>query len=60
MRFETGDRFTVHANSQKRFSERDHANIVSWNRYPSGCHFATRDATDLLVSDIRGFYRALR
>jgi epoxide hydrolase len=46
--------------SVRRFSERDHANIVSWNRYPSGSHFATRDATDLLVSDIRGFYRALR
>lgn len=46
--------------SVRRFSERDHANIVSWNRYPSGSHFATRDATDLLISDIRGFYRALR
>jgi hypothetical protein len=46
--------------SVRRFSERDHSNIVSWNRYPSGSHFATRDATDLLVSDIRGFYRGLR
>jgi pimeloyl-ACP methyl ester carboxylesterase len=46
--------------SVRRFAERDHSNIVSWNRYPSGGHFATRDATDLLISDIRGFYRALR
>jgi pimeloyl-ACP methyl ester carboxylesterase len=46
--------------SVRRFSERDHAHIVSWNRYASGSHFATRDATDLLISDIRGFYRQLR
>jgi hypothetical protein len=46
--------------SIRRLAERDHANIVSWNRYPTGSHFATRDATDLLVDDIRGFYRTLR
>jgi hypothetical protein len=42
--------------SVRRFADRDHANIVSWNRYDQGSHFATRDATDLLVSDIRGFF----
>jgi epoxide hydrolase len=46
--------------SVRRFANRDHANIVSWNRYEQGSHFATRDATDLLVSDIRGFFRDLR
>jgi hypothetical protein len=38
--------------SIRQFAERDHANIVSWNRYDRGSHFATRDATDLLMSDI--------
>jgi epoxide hydrolase len=46
--------------SIRKFSDRDHANIVSWNRYDRGSHFATRDATDLLVSDIRDFFRELR
>jgi hypothetical protein len=52
--------FAADFQSVRAFSERDHANIVSWNRYASGSHFATRDATDLLISDIRGFYRPLR
>jgi pimeloyl-ACP methyl ester carboxylesterase len=46
--------------SIRKFADRDHANIVSWNRYETGGHFATRDAPDLLVSDIRDFYRPLR
>jgi epoxide hydrolase len=46
--------------SVRKFADRDHANIVSWNRYEQGSHFATRDAPDLLVSDIRGFFRSLR
>lgn len=46
--------------SVRRFSERDHANIVSWNHYERGSHFAPHDAPDLLVSDIRQFFRGLR
>ena len=46
--------------SIRKFAERDHANIISWNRYDRGSHFAPVDATDLLVSDIRDFYRPLR
>jgi hypothetical protein len=46
--------------SIRRFAERDHANIVSWNRYDRGSHFSPVDAGDLLVADIRAFYRALR
>lgn len=42
------------------FADRDQTNIVSWNRHDRGSHFATRDATDLLVADIRAFYRPLR
>jgi hypothetical protein len=46
--------------SIRRFAERDHANIVSWNRYDRGSHFSPHDASDLLVDDIRQFFRALR
>jgi epoxide hydrolase len=46
--------------SVRRFADRDHANIVSWNRYDRGSHFAPHDAPDLLVGDIRAFFRSLR
>ena len=44
----------------RRFAERDHKNIVSWNMYPSGGHFAAHKAPNELVGDIRAFYRELR
>ena len=46
--------------SIRRFAERDHANIVSWNRYDRGSHFSPHDAPELLLDDIRQFFRALR
>ena len=46
--------------SIRKFAARDHANIVSWRRYPTGSHFAAQDAPDLLIADIRTFFRALR
>jgi hypothetical protein len=46
--------------SIRKFADRDHANIVSWNHYDRGSHFAPHDAADLLVDDIRSFYRKLR
>ena len=46
--------------SVRRFAERDHSNIVSWNRYDRGSHFSPHDAPDLLLKDIRDFYRPLR
>jgi epoxide hydrolase len=46
--------------SIRRFADRDHANIVSWNRYDRGSHFSPHDAPDLLLDDIRQFFRALR
>jgi pimeloyl-ACP methyl ester carboxylesterase len=46
--------------SVRRLAERDHANIISWNRYERGSHFAPQDAPDLLLDDIRGFFRQLR
>ncbi|HEY7486779.1 MAG TPA: epoxide hydrolase [Streptosporangiaceae bacterium] len=44
----------------RRFAERDHSNIVSWNDYDRGSHWATQDAPDLLLGDIRGFFAKLR
>jgi epoxide hydrolase len=46
--------------SVRRFAERDHANIVRWTHYDRGGHFAPRDAPDLLVEDLREFFRPLR
>lgn len=43
----------------RRFAERDHSNIVSWREYDRGSHWATQDAPDLLISDIRQFFSAL-
>jgi epoxide hydrolase len=46
--------------SVRRFADRDHANIVAWNRYDRGSHFSPQDAPDLLLADIRTFFRSLR
>jgi epoxide hydrolase len=40
----------------RRFADRDHSNIVSWNEFDQGGHWATQDAPDLLIDDIRGFF----
>ena len=37
-------------------AERDHSNIVSWNVYDQGGHYAAHEAPDLLVHDIRAFF----
>ena len=46
--------------SIRAFSEHAHTNIVSWNHYDRGGHYAAHDAPDLLVGDIRQFFAALR
>ncbi|SEB32128.1 TIGR03086 family protein [Amycolatopsis tolypomycina] len=55
--------------SIRRFAERDHANIVSWNTYDvtassggprdAAGHYAAHEATEVLVADIRGFFAGL-
>jgi epoxide hydrolase len=52
--------FAADFQSIRRFADRDHSNIVSWNRYDRGSHFSPHDAPDLLVDDIRAFFRKLR
>ena len=43
-----------------RFADRDHKNIVSWNRYPRGSHYAAHLEPDQLAGDIRQFFAAVR
>ncbi|GAA0901299.1 hypothetical protein GCM10009559_67800 [Pseudonocardia zijingensis] len=44
----------------RRFAERDHANIVSWNVYDAGGHLAAHQEPDLLVGDLRTFFTGLK
>jgi pimeloyl-ACP methyl ester carboxylesterase len=44
----------------RKFAERDHKNIVSWSEFDRGSHWAAHDAPDLLVGDIRRFFRRFR
>jgi epoxide hydrolase len=52
--------FAYDFQSIRRFADRDHKNIVSWHFYDKGSHYAAQDAPDLLIEDIRGFFRKLR
>lgn len=42
----------------RRFAERDHE-VVHWSEFSRGGHFASLQAPDLLVQDIRDFFAAL-
>ncbi len=44
----------------RRFANRDHKNIVHWSVFDHGGHFAAHKVPDLLVGDIRQFFRSLR
>ena len=43
----------------RRYGERGHL-IVHWTEFDRGGHFAAMEAPDLLVSDVRSFFRGLR
>jgi epoxide hydrolase len=45
--------------SVRAFSERSN-NIVHWSQFDRGGHFAASDAPDLLVEDLRTFFRRFR
>jgi pimeloyl-ACP methyl ester carboxylesterase len=51
--------FAFDMKTVRRFAERDHKNIVSWNVYDRGSHWAAHDAPDLLIGDIRAFFTSL-
>lgn len=45
----------------RKFAERDGHNVVQWNVYDApGGHYAAHIEPELLVDDIRGFFRQLR
>jgi pimeloyl-ACP methyl ester carboxylesterase len=44
----------------RRFAQRDHRNIVRWSTFDRGGHFAAHKVPDLLVEEIRAFFRTLR
>jgi pimeloyl-ACP methyl ester carboxylesterase len=46
--------------SIRSLAERDHSNIVFWNRHQVGGHFATQMTPDLWVEDMRQFARLVR
>jgi len=39
---------------------REHANLVHWSEMPRGGHFAASEEPDLLVKDLRTFFKPLR
>ena len=43
----------------RRYAERHH-NIVHWSEFDRGGHFAAMEEPDLLVGDIREFFRGVR
>ena len=43
----------------RRYGERGH-HIVHWTEFDRGGHFAAMEAPDLLVGDLRSFFRSLR
>ena len=51
--------FTSHDVSIRKLAERDH-NIVHWNEFPRGGHFPAMEVPDVLVGDVREFFRSLR
>ncbi|MFC0031650.1 epoxide hydrolase family protein [Micromonospora chaiyaphumensis] len=44
----------------RRFAERDYPTITHWTEFDRGGHFAAMEQPDLLVGDIRAFFRPLR
>ncbi|HEY9294205.1 MAG TPA: epoxide hydrolase [Microlunatus sp.] len=51
--------FAADMHAIRRYAERDHARIVSWNEYEVGGHYGPHQATQIYVSDLRGFFAAL-
>ncbi|MFI6887817.1 epoxide hydrolase family protein [Streptosporangium canum] len=43
----------------RRIAEREH-NVVHWSEFDRGGHFAAMEAPDLLVEDVRAFFRLVR
>jgi epoxide hydrolase len=55
----TGVAVFPHDTTLRPLAERDH-NVVHWSEFSRGGHFAALEAPDLLVGDVREFFRQLR
>jgi epoxide hydrolase len=44
----------------RKFVQRDHTNVISWNEFDRGGHWSAHEAPDLLTDDIRQLFRHLR
>jgi epoxide hydrolase len=44
----------------RRFAERDHQNIIHWSTFDHGGHFAAHKVPELLIGDVRDFFRQLQ
>jgi pimeloyl-ACP methyl ester carboxylesterase len=55
----TGVAVFAHDIAIRRYAEQGH-NIVHWSEFERGGHFAAMEAPDLLVGDVRAFFRRLR
>jgi pimeloyl-ACP methyl ester carboxylesterase len=53
------DRGLSHRPGNRRLAERQH-HVVHWSEFDRGGHFAAMEAPDLLVDDVRAFFRRLR
>jgi pimeloyl-ACP methyl ester carboxylesterase len=45
--------------SIRRFADRDHGNIVSWNVYDAGGHYTAHSDPELLAQDVTSFFASL-
>ncbi|MDP2140506.1 MAG: epoxide hydrolase [Gammaproteobacteria bacterium] len=52
--------FPAEINLTPRLWAEEHYNIVRWTRMPQGGHFAAMEEPELLLTDIREFFRPLR
>jgi pimeloyl-ACP methyl ester carboxylesterase len=55
----TGVLVSAHDVTIRRWAERDH-NIVRWTELGRGGHFLAMEAPDLLIGDVREFFRTVR
>jgi pimeloyl-ACP methyl ester carboxylesterase len=44
----------------RRLAERENTNIIHWSEFDRGGHFAAMEEPDLLIGDIREFFRLVR
>jgi hypothetical protein len=46
--------------TDRRLAERAHKNILQWSEYNADGHYAAHQVPELLVGDVRNFFRVLK